>query len=155
FEADVEFKQQRIINDKASIDYLISTGPRHKVVLVDISGNRYFKTESIRERMFLRTASFLQFPHGRFSQGFIREDEDSISNLYQSNGFRDVKVSYRTQDDYNGKPGNLAIFIIIDEGPQYFINSLKVDGISRLDKSKILPKLSSSENQPFSEFNVA
>jgi outer membrane protein insertion porin family len=155
FEADVEFKQQRAINDKASIDYLINTGPRHKVVLIQVAGNHYFKTEAIRERMFLRTASFLQFPHGRFSESLIRQDENSILNLYQANGFRDVKVTYGTRDDYGGKKGDIAIFITIDEGPQYFINSLKVDGIERLDRAKILTALSSSDGQPFSEFNVA
>ena len=34
-------------------------------------GNRYFDTASIRERMFLQPASFLQFPHGRYSESLL------------------------------------------------------------------------------------
>ncbi len=53
--------------------------------------------------MFLRTASFLQFPHGRYSENLVARDEDTIRNLYQSNGFRDVEVTHRSQDDYQGQ----------------------------------------------------
>src|SRR5205085_11123594 len=84
YEADVQFKQQTLVNDQAAIDYLLNTGKRHKLVAVEISGNRYFRTEVIRERMFLHTASFLQFPHGRYSENLLARDVDSIKKLYQS-----------------------------------------------------------------------
>jgi len=155
FDADVEFKQQRVLNDQATIDYLINLGARHKLVFIGIRGNRYFQTDDIRERMFLRTASWLQFPHGRYSADLLRRDEDSIVNLYQSNGFRDVKVTHRLDDHYQGHSGEQAVWIAIDEGAQTFVNSLAVDGIEQLDKAKILSLLSSIANQPFSEFNVA
>jgi len=155
FDAEVEFKQQRVINDQATIDYLINTGPRHKLVFIGIQGNRYFSTDNIRERMFLRAASWLQFPHGRYSADLLRRDEQSIVSLYESNGFRDVKVSHRLDDHYQGRSGEQAVWITIEEGPQTFVNSLTVDGIEQLDKTAVLPLLSSIENQPFSEFNVA
>jgi outer membrane protein assembly complex protein YaeT len=155
FEAQVSFKHQNVVDDQASIDYLINLGERHKLVFIGIRGNRYFSTEDIRERMFLRTASWLQFPHGRFSAGLLRRDEDSIVNLYQSNGFRDVKVTDRLDDHYQGHSGEQAVWITIEEGPQTFVNSLTVDGIEQLDKAKVLSSLSSVANQPFSEFNVA
>ena len=155
FDAEVEFKQQRVINDQANIDYLINLGERHKLVYIGIEGNRYFATGDIRERMYLRTASWLQFPHGLFSADLLRRDEDSITSLYQSNGFRDVKVTDRLDDHYRGRSGEQAVWITIVEGPQTFVNSLQVDGIEQLDKAKILPLLSSIANQPFSEFNIA
>lgn len=155
FDAEVEFKEQRVTNDRASIDYLVNTGMRHRLVYVQIDGNRYFTTGAIRERMFLRRAKFLEFPHGRYSENLVRRDEDSIRNLYLSNGFQDVKVTHRDQDDYLGRKGDLAVFIQIEEGPQYFIGTLQIAGIERLDKSKILSAVGSSPGQPFSEFTVA
>ncbi len=155
FEAEVEFKEQAVINDKATIDYLINTGKRHDLVHIEILGNSYFSTEAIRERMYLRTSSLLQFPHGRYSGSLLRRDKDAIVSLYQSNGFRDVEVTDRAQDDYGGKSGNLAVFITIKEGPQYFVNALTVEGIKSLDEQNILGRLSSVAGQPFSEFNVA
>ena len=111
FEAEVAFKPQRVANDQATIDYIVNPGPRHKLVAIEIGGNKYFTTEAIRERMYLRVASFLQFPHGRYSESLLRRDHDSIVNLYQSNGFREVKVNSHTEDNYRGKHGELAVFL--------------------------------------------
>ena len=155
FDAEVEFKRQRIINDKANIDYLINPGLRHKLVAAKIQGNKYFTTEAIRERMYLLPASFLQFRHGRYSESLLQRDEDAITGLYQSNGFRDVSVTHKILDHYRGKSTDLAVLIEITEGPQYFIHSLEVQGITKLDKEQILAQLSSVEGQPFSEYNVA
>ncbi|HTX35728.1 MAG TPA: POTRA domain-containing protein [Bryobacteraceae bacterium] len=155
FDADVEFKEQRVVNDQATMDYLVVLGGRHKVATVVIEGNHYFNREAIRERMYLQPATFLEFPHGRYSENLLKQDQDSITNLYQSNGFRDVKVTSRTQDNYGGKPGEMAVFVHIDEGPQYLIGELEVDGIEHLNKQEILSRLSSIHGQPFSEFNVA
>ena len=155
FESQVEFKQQRVINDRAAIDYLVNTGPRHRLVLIQIAGNHYFDTDTLRDRMLLRTASLLQFRHGRYSESFLSQDEQGIIDLYQSNGFRDVKVSHRVADDYQGKKADIAVFLTIEEGPQYFVNSLEVDGIEQLKKDPIVATLGSVPGQPFSEFNVA
>src|SRR5262249_17441483 len=41
------------------------------------------------------------------------------------------------------------------EGSQIFVHSLRIEGITKLDRQKILETLSSAVGQPFSEFNVA
>jgi outer membrane protein insertion porin family len=155
FDAEVEFKEQRVINDRAEIDYLMNPGKRHRLVAILINGNHYFKREALRERMFLQTRSFLQYRHGRYSRNLLRRDEESIANLYRSNGFRDVVVTSRVEDDYRGKTDDQAVHIEVNEGPQYFVARLDVEGITSLDKAEIVAKLSSTEGQPFSEYNVA
>jgi outer membrane protein assembly complex protein YaeT len=49
----------------------------------------------------------------------------------------------------------MAVFIQIDEGPQYFVDRLVLEGIPEPDQAAIMGKLSSIAGQPFSEFNVA
>jgi outer membrane protein insertion porin family len=154
FEAEVEFKEQKLVNDKAEIDYLINLGKRHKLAHLEIQGNHYFTTDSLRERMFMTPKSF-QFRHGRYSDALRRTDEESIMNLYRENGFRDVQANAKVVDDYNGKMGDIAVIVMVDEGPQWFVSKLTVTGIQQLDATSILPTLSSSEGQPYSEFNVA
>ena len=155
FEAEVAFKPQRVANDRATIDYIINTGPRHKLAAIEIKGNHYFSTDAIRERMYLQKASLLQFPHGRYSESLLRRDRDAIVSLYQSNGFLAVKVNSRTQESFRGKPEDIAVFLEIQEGPQSFVNNLQVDGIEHLDMHKVLSTLSSLKGQPFSEYSVA
>ncbi len=156
-DADVEFKEQNVIADRAEIDYLVATGALHKITAIEIGGNHYFTTATLRERMYLRTAAFLEFPHGRYSENLLSRDEDSIRNLYLSNGFREVKVTHNVEDIAvpGRKVHDTKIFIYIDEGPQYLIDKLTLKGVERLDADKILGMLSSVDNQPFSEYNVA
>src|SRR5262249_39777623 len=116
---------------------------------------RYFTRQAIRERMFLERASLLQFRHGRYSEALLRRDEESIANLYRSNGFRDVAVTHRIQDDFHGTTGNIAVFLTIAEGSQYFVDALRVEGVAHFQLPELLGQLSSAEGQPFSEFNVA
>jgi outer membrane protein insertion porin family len=155
FEADVAFKQQPVVNDQATIDYIVDRGTRQKLAAIEITGNKFFTREVIRERMYLQPASLLTFPHGRYSDNLLRRDQSAIVNLYQSNGFREVKVNTRTQNNYRGKPGELVVFLAIQEGPQSFVDSLQVDGIEHLDRDAVLRTLSSIKGQPFSEYTVA
>jgi outer membrane protein assembly complex protein YaeT len=155
FDAEIEFKESRVTNDRATIDYLINKGRRHKLKHVEITGHQYFRTETLRERMYMREASVLQFRHGRYSESIRRRDEEAIANLYRANGFRDVSVTSRIENSYQGKADELAVFLTVKEGPQWFVDSLQIDGIERLDKQSIVSRLSSIEGQPFSEFNVA
>ncbi|MGI8991191.1 MAG: POTRA domain-containing protein [Bryobacteraceae bacterium] len=154
FEADVEFKQQAVRNGKEEIDYLINPGPKHRFVYLEIQGNRYFKTGAIRERMFLEPKS-LQFRHGRYSEAFVLRDQEAIANLYRSNGFHDAAVTATPVDNYKGRPGDVAVFIKIVEGQQWFVSRLDITGDRQLKLESILSTLSSSEDQPYSEFNVA
>jgi outer membrane protein assembly complex protein YaeT len=93
--------------------------------------------------------------HGRYSEALRRRDEEAIADLYTENGFRDVQVTSKVIDDYQGRVGDIAVFMMIQEGSQWFVSKLDVTGISQLDASRILTTLSSVEGQPFSEFSVA
>jgi outer membrane protein insertion porin family len=121
---------------------------------VSVTGNRYFDTESIRERMFMQPAGFLILRHGRYSEAFQRRDEVSIANLYQSNGFRDAKVTSDVTRDVHGQPGSIAVTVHIDEGKQWVVDDLAIRGATQF-KPDELPSLASSSGQPFSEVNIA
>jgi outer membrane protein assembly complex protein YaeT len=154
FDVDVTFKQQRGGDGKTEIDYEVTPGIRHRFVYVDIAGNRYFSSRTIRERMFLVPSSF-ELRQGRYSEALRRRDEETIANLYRSNGFRDVKVTSEVKDDYKGKKGDEAVFFTIAEGPQYTVAHLFVNGAAKLDLTKTIASLSSQADQVFSEFNIA
>jgi outer membrane protein assembly factor BamA len=103
----------------------------------------------------MEPASLPRFPYGRYNDGYLQQDVQAIRNLYSSNGFRDVKVSSRIQDDYAGAEGHLAVFIHIEEGPQWFVSNLSLEGVAASDRPALESMLASSRNQPFSEASVA
>jgi outer membrane protein insertion porin family len=154
FDAKATFQEGRIANGKQEIDYQIELGTRHRLMAVAIGGNRFFDTRAIRERMLMQPKSF-EMRRGRYSDAYLRRDRDAIAELYRSNGFRDVKVTGRAVDDYRGRLGDIAVFVNIDEGAQWLVGKLTITGQEKLDLSQVIPRLSSSSGQPFSEFNVA
>ncbi len=155
FDVQVDFTSKEVSPDQREITYSIIQGGRHKVVEVNVTGNHYFTTDEIRQRMFIQPAGFLRLRHGRYSDGFARRDEDSIRALYRNNGFRDVKAAVRATDDYKGKPGEVAVTMDIQEGPQYVVSSLTLDGVNRPDKDTIRSMLASIPGQPLSDSSLA
>jgi len=155
FDAQVDFRVKDAGPDEQDITYVLELGPRHKLVSVAIQGNHYFRTRDIRERMFLQPSGFIRLRHGRYSEAFVSRDKEAIQSLYKGNGFRDVKVTAVSVDDYKGKIGNVAVTVKIDEGPQYSVSGLTLVGVDQLAKDNIAQNLASAPGEPFSESNVA
>jgi outer membrane protein insertion porin family len=123
-------------------------------VKVDITGNHYFDRDTIGERMFIQAAAF-NLRHGRYSEAFRKKDEQNITDLYRSNGFRDVKVTTTVMDNYNGKSGEVAVNVAITEGKQWLVNEVTMNGFSQLSADSFKNELASGSGQPFSEVNLA
>ncbi len=153
-DVDVTFKREPTTNDREVINYYIATGPRRKLVNIAITGSNYFTPETIHERMFLQTNSIL-LRYGRYSETFRKKDEQSIQNLYASNGFRDAKVTSAVETDYKGKIKDLGVTFHIAQGPQWRVASLRIVGTARLDLSYVESRLSAAVGQPYADPLVA
>ncbi len=156
FDAKVAFQSKGLNGGgEEVIQYTVDRGSRHNVGKVAIEGNKYFDTETIRERMYVRAASMLQYRHGRYSQSLMQQDVDAIASLYRSNGFRDVSVTPRVERGYEGKETNMAVFVTIEEGPQWLVGKMTLEGASEDEREAVEGLLQSIPGQPFSELNVA
>jgi outer membrane protein assembly complex protein YaeT len=153
-DVDITFGQQPVKNDLEQINYYIALGPRRRLVDVRVEGSTYFLDETLRERMFLKPKS-LVLRYGRYSESFVRKDEEALANLYRANGFRGVKVTSSLQTNVKGKENDLAVTYHIQEGPQWKVSSLKIEGTNRLKLDSLQRDLSSAEGQPYADVNVA
>ena len=138
-----------------TVTYQIDRGPRHRFVHLGINGNRYFTLETIRERLYIQPAQFPRYPYGRYSPSYLRQDIQVVETLYRSNGFRDVEVTCRIVDNYRGRKNQIAVFVNIKEGRQWFVSTLDIEGASATDSPVLRKMLTSTEGQPYSEANVA
>jgi outer membrane protein assembly complex protein YaeT len=154
YDATVDFRTSDPDEDHLSIEYAISLGSRFKLVHIEIAGNTYFDEETLRERMFIEPATFY-LRRGRFSRAFLRRDEDNLTNLYRANGFRDVKITSETFENYRGKSEQVGIAIHVEEGPQWVVDSVTLEGVSDAEREALEPQLSSGAGQPFSEVSLA
>src|SRR5215813_1314032 len=100
-----------------------------------ISGNRYFGTDLLSERLQIYKAAFGS--RGRFSRRILENDRQSMENLYRSNGFAAATVVAQVNDNYQRKEGNLFIRFVINEGVQTRVAELRIREIRLLAKTSL------------------
>jgi outer membrane protein insertion porin family len=150
---EVQGKKGRAQGTVEVIHYSIERGERHRLVGIEITGNHYFSTELLQGRLQIYGAAFGS--QGRFSRKLVESDRQSMSDLYQANGFLDAKVEGETLDNYKGKEGDLFIRFTIDEGPQTRVASIAIEGVHAFPEEELMGVIGSTQGQPYSDFNVA
>jgi outer membrane protein insertion porin family len=155
FDAQVDFKVANPSRDLEEITYHIGLGERRRVVSLSIKGYHYFQRADIRARMYTRTAGIIWLRHGRFSDSFAKRDIEAVQALYSDNGFRDAKIKVSTIENYKGKKGDVAVTYTIDEGPQYLVSAIQVNGLYLPNNRSVLKQLASVDGEPFSETNMS
>jgi len=154
FDASVSVSQHSTEGGKnLQVVYAVNPGDRHKLAAIRISGNRFFSDDQIRSRMQDQSAGRL-FSHGRYSEVLLEEDVRGIQNLYRASGFRQAEVTSKLLDQYQGEPSQLAIEIIVKEGPQTRVAWVRIEGSYTLPQEQ-LPEIQSEEGQAFDESSLA
>ena len=159
FDADVSYKIE--MHDvktalwqgtQETINYTVERGDKHKLVGIDITGNKYFDTELLKSRLQVFQGAF--GTPGRFSRRLVDADAQSMQTLYQANGFLDAKVTPDVEDNYKGKEGDLFIAFKVQEGKQTRVASLAIEGIHAFTEEELLGVVGSTPGQPYSDFGV-
>src|SRR3989454_693569 len=134
------------------ITYKVERGDRHKLVGIEIKGNKYFDTELLRSRLQIFGGAFASA--GRFSRKLVDSDAQSMRDLYQANGFLDARVEGQVADNYKGKEGDVFIRFAVQEGKQTRVASLSIEGIHAIKEEELLGVIGSTPGQPYSDFGV-
>src|SRR5467141_520467 len=134
------------------ITYKVERGDKHKLIGIEITGNRYFDTELLRSRLQVFGGAFGSA--GRFSRRLVESDALSMRTLYQTNGFLDAKVEQQIEDNYKGKEGDLFIRFVVQEGKQTRVASLSIEGNHAFKEAELLDVIGSTPGQPYSDFGV-
>jgi outer membrane protein insertion porin family len=151
FDATVEVKKENS-PDTIRVMYSIDAGPVHKLELIEIKGNKYFSTQELRQHLQIQPSSTLS--PGRYSGVLLKNDVANLQALYVSNGFREVKIQTKVDDNYHGSDNHLAVHIQIEEGRQILNGTVHILGNQKID-AKAFSELKAIEAQPYSEQNLA
>src|SRR5437879_10363131 len=135
------------------ITYRVELGSHHRLVGVAFAGNHYFRDDLLRSRIRIQPAAFAS--PGRFSSGQLSSDVASVTELYQSNGFRDVQASSDLMDNYHGHSGDLFVTFRIQAGLQTRIARLTLQGNHALSNDELSKVIGSTAGQPCSDLNLA
>ena len=130
-------------------------GKKYRVVGVDVTGNKYFDTDTMRERMqVVKADAYVR--NGRYSQTLLQDDVESITSLYRANGFSRVTIA--TQVQQAGTKGKLALMRValkIEEGDQQKFGSAALTGVDPVREKYVRGLMNTVEDQPFSLSTVS
>jgi outer membrane protein assembly factor BamA len=148
----------RVIGENTPSERVVFTvdrGIKHKVIDVEVKGNKYFETDLLRERMRVQKGDAYQ-RSGRYSPALVASDVSSIQALYRANGFDQATITTDVQDvdsAPNGKPlkaAEIRVIYTIVEGPQQKFGSVDLVGVDPGRVSDIRALMNSQPGQPFS-----
>jgi outer membrane protein insertion porin family len=155
FDAKVAMKENKDVGgDQLQIIYVIEPGARHRLVKIEFAGNKYFFTDRLLARMQVRPAARFE-SRGRYSQGLLSSDVHGLEDLYRANGFEQVKITGTVNDDYQGHENDLALRILVGEGPQTLVGAFHMEGNQAFTEAQLTSFINTAEGQPFSEFDIA
>ncbi|HMF63968.1 MAG TPA: POTRA domain-containing protein [Edaphobacter sp.] len=155
FDATVDVKVIGEDTPSERVVFTVDRGVKHKVVAVDLKGNKYFEDDLLRERMQVKKAdAYLR--SGRYSPALVTSDVSAIQALYRANGFDKAEVKTEVQDSdtaESGKPlkvGQISVTYIVTEGLQQKFGKVALDGVDASRLTEIKGLMNAQEGQPFS-----
>lgn len=160
FDAAVSVK---VIGENTALErvvYTVDRGTKHKVLSVEIKGNKYFEADLLRERLKVQKANPYQ-PSGRYSQSLVNGDVSSIQALYRANGFDQAKVTPEVQDiDTSSlgtalKTAQIRVTYVLEEGSQQKFGLVDLAGVEASRKKDLRDLMNAEPGQPFSLVTLA
>lgn len=121
------------------VDLIIDVTEGNRVTVADVvvRGNEAVSTEDIVAAMGTRPEGFWWFRMGEFDEvSFELDRVERIPRLYDSRGFLDARVLSDTLI-IDPETGKARIEIDIEEGPQYRVASLNIEGNRQFDDERL------------------
>jgi outer membrane protein assembly complex protein YaeT len=173
FDVKVDHERQSPAAGLVTILYTARLGPRRRVESVAVTGNRYFDSATLKERLSVHAADALD-RHGAYSQALVSADIASLQAVYQNNGFSKVKIAAQTSTPETGgaenepaktvagdaplpprgKTAPLAVTYRIDEGPQMRVGTVRLEGNEQVAAKELTPLLNTAPGQLLSPLSL-
>jgi len=133
--------------NRVGVLFRISEGPKLVVRRITFEGNASIPEKELRKALQTKTSNILSFftKDGRLLPTQLAEDEQAVRTFYQNRGFADVQIlDVRTVP--MGDRGVELIFTI-NEGIQYRVNSIKIEGSAAFPAEDIRAQLQMVEGE--------
>ena len=115
-----------------------------------IIGHHSFSQRKLLEQIQLKPGSFLLFSRVEFDRRLLKLDAISLKNYYHANGFLEVAV----KDSFSVINDKVDIFFIIDEGKQYYLNSVSIIGLRSLKEKEVKSLLDLKTGSPYNPVQI-
>ena len=91
---------------------------------VSFVGNKLIDSDELRDQIELKPPSIMMFSSIDFDRRLLKLDAINIKNYYNSKGFLETTV----KDSFYVNNNQVDIFFLINEGRQFILKNVKIEG---------------------------
>jgi len=145
--AEITYKVNSIGNNQADLEFVIKEGKKVSIKAITFQGNRTYSVKQLKKIIKTKKKGFFSFltSSGNLNRDDLSQDAARITAFYHNNGFIMARVS-EPQIEYKGNW--IYITIKIDEGSQYKVGKVDIEGDFVLPKESLMKMLKIS-NETF------
>ncbi|MCK5557747.1 MAG: outer membrane protein assembly factor BamA [Candidatus Hydrogenedentes bacterium] len=151
--AKVYIDVEEIATSRVRLTYSITEGRKARIRAINIEGNTVFTDAEIRKRMSTRTAK-LRFIGGIYDEEKFQEDLQLITAVYEEKGYVESRIT-DTSFDYSPNGKSMFITVRLDEGSQYHVASVQLQGNEIFGDDEIISLLRLKQEDVFNRAQVA
>ncbi len=129
------------------VNYTIDRGKKQKVVSIDFAGANHFSRNQVLQPLATRVGGLTN--RGTFSEDLLKQDAESIKNLYSREGFEQVSVEPGFKKDDEGI--NVAASFAVQEGPRTIVSEVEIQGNEGMTREGLVQGLNLTPGGPFSQ----
>ena len=148
---DVQYKVD-VNEDRgtARVTFAISEGQRSVIKTIRFVGNFVLTSKRLRKEMKTKENNILGFVTGagRLNNQQLDADVQKLKELYQDNGYADAQITDVRIDRLDKK--YVAITIYINEGPQYHVGTVTIEGLHIVSEPNFRKVIKITEGKVFS-----
>ena len=121
---------------------------QHRIKKITFEGNKAFSSKRLLKVISTRKDTL--FTSGILDETMLEQDTERLEAFYKDNGFIDMQAS----DAVNYLDDGIDILITIDEGQQYFVGTVAIEGNKIISAKEIDKELKMVSKKPYSPNNL-
>jgi len=138
FFAETRIETNSVSDNLINIVIRVHEGKKVTIEKIRFSGNKAFKDKKLADQMETQAKTWWNFldDSGVYQKDVLKLDLFRIEGFYQDSGYLRVKV-LEPKIDINKKARQIHIIIPVEEGPQFRIKSIEVEGDNTVPHDEI------------------
>ena len=137
------------LNGESSVDFEINESVKTLIKVIRFKGVTAFSSKALNRVMETQKKNIFSWLSGSglFNQSLLEDDLERLRMFYKNSGFLDVEIDPDLISYDFTNPKNSIITITVDEGEQYFLGSVEIEGASIYTENELLGILALNKNK--------
>lgn len=145
----VTYKVQEEPNNQADVTFIIDEGEKMRIERINFIGNKAFSDKQLKKQMKTSEKGFFSFitESGDLKKEDLDQDAGRLEAFYQNQGYIRAKVG---EPQVEFKESWIEVTIKIEEGPQYKVGTIDVEGDLIFPKDVLMEKIKLRDEEFYS-----